>query len=194
VVVLISDQLAKTYISMNIDACTTCNRVMLNFPTDYESSSKRCAPNNVPIVAMMPHNIASLPAACSGTSIFCESTVTFLQIFRKPNIDLELDCMLGKPMKRRFTVNFSCMSRIHFSLKSTIETNGPLGANNPRNCPFPLRHVDPIPYINAWAHSTSHAKQHLDPFMHFCTTTQQMPHCLQWDAPNLPPKLPHPSR
>jgi len=29
-------------------------------------------------------------------------SVTFLQISRKPNIDLELDCIFGKSMKRRF--------------------------------------------------------------------------------------------
>jgi len=41
-----------------------------------------------------------------------------------------------------------------------------------------------------WGDPTDHAKQQLDQFTYFRTTTQQRPHWLQWDAPNSPPKLP----
>ena len=43
-------------------------------------------------------------------------------------------------------------------------------------------------------HPTHHAKQQLDRYTHFHTTTQQIPHWLQWDAANSPPKLPLPLR
>jgi len=43
-------------------------------------------------------------------------TVTFLQIFHKPQIDLELYCIFRKPMKRRFQryiVRMEIMSTFH---------------------------------------------------------------------------------
>jgi len=43
---------------------------------------KRCTSDNDPIVVMTPHNVTSLPAACSRTSILRVSiTVTFLANF-----------------------------------------------------------------------------------------------------------------
>ena len=62
----------------------------------------------------------------------------------------------------------------------------------PQNPPLPLSHVDPILYINAWAHPIHHAKRQLDRFTHFHTTTQQRTHWLQWVAPHSPLKLPLP--
>jgi len=44
--------------------------------------------------------------------------------------------------------------------------------------------------MNAWAHSTHHAKRQLDRCTHFHTTTQESPHWLQWDAANSPPNCP----
>jgi len=47
-------------------------------------------------------------------------------------------------------------------------------------------------HMNAWGDPTHHPKRQLDRFTHFHTTMQQMPHWLEWDAPNLPKKLPNP--
>jgi len=55
-------------------------------------------------------------------------TVTFLQISCKPNINLELDCIIGKPMKRRFQrciVLMEILSTFHtgieyISVKNTL--------------------------------------------------------------------------
>jgi len=66
---------------------------MLNFPAVQQTTKvaqtapKRCALDNDDIVAMTPHNVASLPSACSE-EIFPKTIVTFLQICRKPNIAL----------------------------------------------------------------------------------------------------------
>jgi len=106
-----------------------------------------------------------------------------------------------KPMKRRFQrylVHTEILSTFHARVehvsvtKYAIETNGSMGTKHPINRPFPLSHVDPIPYINVCAHLTHHAKRQLDLFTHF-RTTQQSPFWLQWDASNLPQNCPFPS-
>jgi len=85
-------------------------------------------------------------ALCSRTSILHVSTVTFLQISRKPNINLELDCIFGKPMKWRFQwciVHMEILSTSHarieyISVKNhTTETIGPMWANNAKMQPSP---------------------------------------------------------
>jgi len=75
----------------------------------------------------------------------------FCKFIAKP-IDLELDCIFGKPMKRRFqrcivrTENLSTShARIEYiSVKNhAIETIGPTGDKQRQNPRFPLSHVDP---------------------------------------------------
>jgi len=79
-------------------------------------------------------------APCFGMSILHVSAVTFLQIFHTPNIDLELDCIFGKPVKRRFQryiVHTEILSTFHAQVKCIsvttyfIETKGQWGQTTP---------------------------------------------------------------
>jgi len=57
----------------------------------------------------------------------------------------------------------------------------------PHKPPFPLQHIDPIQYTNAWADHNYHPKQKLDQFTHLHNYATK---CLlvTWDAPNSPIK------
>jgi len=54
-------------------------------------------------------------------------------------IDLELDCIIGKPMNDRFQRYIVRMEILLTFYTRVIET---MGTETPRNCPFPLGHVD----------------------------------------------------
>ena len=110
-------------------------------------------------------------------------------------IDLKLDCIFGKPMKRRFqrylvhteiTSTFTYESNTFLCEKSSFCLFKPMG----RKCrkipkqPLSLRHVNPHLINECLGDPTHHAKRQLNRFTHFCTTTQQSPHWLQWDALN----------
>ena len=71
--------------------------------------------------------------------------------FANPNIDLELDCIFGKPMKHRFQ---RCIVRMEILSTFYVESNTFMlkirhwnhlanGGSQPQKPPLPLRHVDP---------------------------------------------------
>ena len=75
----------------------------------------------------------------------------FCQLLSNPNIDLELEYIFGKPMKRRFQDVLSVQKYYQFFharveyisvTKYAVETIGPMG-KRPQIHPFSLRHVDP---------------------------------------------------
>jgi len=81
-----------------------------------------------------------------------------------------------------------------FLLQNTHWNHWANGANDPKIHPFPLSHVDFHLIHECLGDPTHQPKWQFDRCMHFCTTTQQSPHWLQWDAPNSPSKLPLPLR
>ena len=88
-------------------------------------------------------------------------------------VDIELNCIFGKPMKRRFQrciVHTEKLSTFHarveyISVKNyAIETIAPVMANNTKIYPFPW---GTWTSMNAWADPTHHPKPLLHPFTHF---------------------------
>jgi len=85
---------------------------------------------------------------CSVQRYVNFACVTFLQIsqFTNPNIDLELDCIFGKPMKRRFqqyTVCTAMLSTFHAQVKYiSVKSQWANGDKKPGNGPFP-KNMDP---------------------------------------------------
>ena len=109
----------------------------------------------------------------------------FCQLLSNSSVDLEFECICGKPMKRRFQrciVRTEILATFHPRVeyisvtKYTIEI---MGANDPQNPPFSLRHVYPHLIHECLGDPTHCTKRQLDLFTHFCTTTQQRPHRLQ---------------
>jgi len=139
---------------------------------------------------------------CTVREPFCMyHLLYFCKLPTNPNINFELNCILKKHMKRRFQwylVRTEILSTFHTRVeyisitKYAIESNGSVGQNTLETTPSPCSTWTPIKYTNAWADSTHLPIWQLDRFTHFCTTTQQCPHWLQWDAPNSPRKLPFP--
>ena len=107
-------------------------------------------------------------------------TVTFLQISRKPNFDLEPEYFFGKQMNRRFQQYNVCtkiLSTFHTRVKYISVKNmlfKPMGTNPPKP-----------PLLGTHGPHLIHPSLN---WPHFRITVQQSPYWLQWDAPNSPPK------
>jgi len=116
-----------------------------------------------------------------------------VDVSRKSIIDLELDLYLRKPMKCRFqryivrteilSTLFTHESNTFMSLtcKNAIQTSGGRNGEIPKTA-LPLEACGPHFQRQTTARS-------VHPFPH---TMQKSPHWLQWNAPNLPLKLPLP--
>jgi len=120
----------------------------------------------------------------------------FCQLLSNPSIDLKLEYIIGKAMKRRFQWHIVCMeilSNFHaqveyiFVTKYVIETIGPMGANDTKIHPFPWG-------MNAWEWPHSSCQM-------TAWSVHALPHNYATKAPlvtirrpNSPPKLPLPLR
>jgi len=130
-----------------------------------------------------------------------------------PHFDLEPDYIIRKPIVQEFYDIFRigkyCQLFTHESIidqyvSVPVYRHCKVLEENAEKCQklrqkqslpkFPLRHVDFHLTHECLCHPTHHAKRQLDRCTHFHTTTQQSPHCLQWDATNSLPKLPLPLR
>ena len=114
------------------------------------------------------------------------------------NIDVELDRIFGKPKKGDanciLSVGRYCQVLTHKSNTFLLKiSHSNQWKKTPRNCPFPLRHVDSHLINPSLDRPHSPPQRQLDRFTHFRTTTQQRPHWLQWYTPNSPQNSPLPS-
>jgi len=120
----------------------------------------------------------------------------FCKFLANPNIDLVLNCVFGKPMKRRFqrrVVHAEILSTFHAQIEYISVKNVPLkpmGQWGQNSLKPPLLLAargpssnTPVPRLTLL---TTPNERQLVWFTHFHTTMQQRPHWLQWHAPNLP--------
>jgi len=131
---------------------------------------------------------------------FCMSKLLhFCQSLSNPSVDLELELIFRKLVKRRFQrciVLTEILSTLHTRdeyisvTKYTIEIIGPMKGNDPKIHLFRLRHMDRHLIHECLGDPNNSAKQQLDQFTHFRTTMEQRPNWLHRDAPNSSQKLP----
>jgi len=109
------------------------------------------------------HDVATAP--CSGTPILRVSTVTFLPIALK----LELEYIFGKPMKCRFQQYYYELNT--FLLQYTpLKPLGQWGKRS-QNRPLSLEARGSHLIHECLGDSTHHLKRQLDRLTYFCTTT-----------------------
>jgi len=116
-----------------------------------QTAQNKRAPANDAIVAMT--TLTSRERLLLGVGAwrnFCVKWLLFLQVFRKPNFDLEPDYFVGKPLNIRFhlyIVSTEILSTFRARVEyisvfkiCAIQTSGNEKRQKP---PFPLGHVDP---------------------------------------------------
>jgi len=88
---------------------------------------------------------------CCDDAKTSESVLHFCKFLANPNIDLELDCIFGKPMKRRlqgYIERTEILSTFNVRVeyisvrKYAIEINERFRGDKPPKPPLPLRHLD----------------------------------------------------
>ena len=106
-----------------------------------------------------------------GSSVEFVRSFVYLGHVISAKMDDELDVLSVRKYYKLFTHESNTFLLQNMPLK-------PLGqwGKQPQNPPLPLEARGPHLIHECLGDSTHHAKQQLNRFMHFCTTTQQHPH------------------